>query len=302
MMRWTPWTIALTAACVAVAVVLWRRYDWEERQYVAFVAEVTDDAMTLLAVDPLASRPDTQRAVRIAAAAADAGHYYTAESAYALALQYQREGNMAAAAALLEEIVADHPDWSWPYALLGSIVGQSGPDRLDEAEALLRQAIALEPDWARPYSSLGVVLRLMGRYEEAEEMAALAIELAPHDIASHNNYANLMVVLERYEEAETHYAYAMELEPNNPKPPYNLACLYSTMERVEDALYLLELAIELDEEARRYAAVDTYFSNLYDLPEFQQLVYGVNDEEDAVPAEYEEQDVVPTGEEDTPSQ
>ncbi len=277
MKRWTPWTIALTAVCVAVVVVLWRQYDWAERQYVSFVAETTDEAMALLAEDPLASWTATQQAVRIAAAAADAGYYFTPESAYALAVQYQREGAAAAAESLLEELIAITPDWSWPYALLGSIIGQRGPERLEEAEEVLRQAIALEPNWARPYNSLGVVLRLMGQYDAAEEAAVHALELAPGDIASHNNYANLLLVLERYEEAEEHYAYAVEIEPNNPKPLYNLACLYSVMEREEDALELLDAAIALDSAMARYAAVDPYFSNLHEVFAFQELVYGPND-------------------------
>lgn len=273
MKQWTPWTIALAAASVAVVVVLWRQFDWEERKYTAFVAEVTRDAMMLLVTDPLTTHVDTQQAVRIAAAAADAGHYVTPESQYALAIQLQREGAAADAEYLLYQIVEEVPDWSWPYMLLGSIIGRSGPERLGEAEEALRRAIVLEPDWARPYNSLGVVLRLMGRYEEAEEAAVRALELAPQDIACHNNYANLLLVLGRYEEAETHYAYAVEIEPENPKPLYNMACLYSVMQHTDEALNFLEAAIALDEGMRRDAAVDPYFANLQMLPEYQRLVY-----------------------------
>ena len=273
MKQWTPWTIALAAAGVAVVVVLWRQFNWEERKYTAFVAEVTHNAMLLLVTDPLASQLDTQQAVRIAAAAADAGHYVTPESQYALAIQLQREGAADQAEALLYQVVASTPDWSWPYMLLGSLIARSGQDRLGEAEEALRRAIALEPDWARPYNSLGVVLRLMGRFEEAEEAALRSLELAPEDIACHNNYANLLLVLGRYEEAEAHYAYAVEVEPDNPKPLYNLACLYSVMERVDDALHYLEAAIALNESMRRDAAVDPYFANLQMLPEYQYLVY-----------------------------
>lgn len=277
MKQWTPWTIALAAACIAVGVVLWRRFDWEERKYTAFVAATTEEAMALLVEDPLAMRLETQRAVRIAAAAADAGHYVTPESQYALAIQIQREGDGAEAEALLYRIVAVSPTWSWPYVLLGGIIGRSGPERLEEAEGALRTAIELEPDWARPYNSLGVVLRLMGRYEEAEQAALRSLELAPDDIASHNNYANLLLVLGRYEEAEVHYGYAVELEPDNPKPLYNLACLYSARGSVDDALYFLEAAIGLSEAMRRDAAVDPYFSNLHEVPEYQQLVYADTD-------------------------
>ena len=272
MKQWTPWTIALTAACIAAGVVFWRQFDWTERKYTAFVADTASEVMVLLADDPLATQLETQQAVRIVAAAADAGHYVTPESQYALAIQHQREGNVEEAEALLHRIVAEYPDWSWPYVLLGGIIGRSGLERLEEAEWALHKAIELEPDWVRPYNSLGVVLRLMGRYEEAEEAAVRALELAPEDIASHNNYANLLLVLGRYEEAEVHYTYAVELEPDNPKPLYNLACLYSVMEKTDDALRFLEAAIHISEAMRRDAAVDPYFNNLHILPEYQQLV------------------------------
>lgn len=271
--KWTPWTIALAAACVAVAVTLWRQFDWTERSYISFVADTAGEAMMMLVEDPLAMRPQTQQAVRITAAAASAGHYVTPESEYALALQYQREGNSKEAKALLWRIVEESPSWSWPYALLGSMLGRDGPEYLEQAESLLRQAIALDPDWARPHNSLAVALRLLGRYEEAEMSALRALELAPDDIAAHNNYANLLLVLGRHEEAEAHYAYAVELEPDNPKPLYNLACLYSVMERDNDALTFLAAAIELNEGMRRDAAVDPYFDGLHLLPSFQALVY-----------------------------
>lgn len=273
MKKWTPWTIALAAAGIAAAVLIWRQFDWEERKYTAYVAEVADFAMTLLAEDPLASRLDTQQAVRIVAAAADAGHYVTPESQYALALQLQREGSQDRAEELLYELVAEAPDWSWPYVLLGSMLGRGSPERLGEAEEALRRAIALAPDWARPYNSMGVVLRLMGRYEEAEASFLHALELAPEDIACHNNYANLLLVLGRYEDAEVHYTFAVEMEPDNPKPLYNLACLYSVMERTDDAMRYLEAAVTLNESLRRDAAVDPYLANLHGLPEYDNLVY-----------------------------
>lgn len=274
MKRWTPWTVALTAAGIAAVLVLWRYMDVRERALRLQMTRITGEAMVLLVEDPLAMRQETQRAVRLVAAAADAGHINTPEARYALALQLQREDRSEDAERLLREIIAEQPDWSWPYAQLGSLLGRGGPERLAEAEQLLREAIYLEPEWSRPYNSLAVTLRLMGRYDESEGAALRALELAPGDIAAHNNYANLMVTLGRYEEAEEHYFYAAHLEPENPKPLYNLACLYSVMERIDDALEFLEVAIALSDAIRRDAAMDPYFDNLRHLPRFEQMVYG----------------------------
>ncbi len=288
MKRWTPWTVALAAAGIAAAATLWREVDLPARGYRAYVERAAEEALALLADDPLAARLETQRLVRVAAAAAAMEQIDSPEALYLLSMQHQRENNLQDAEQLLRRIIARRPEWSWPYAALGSLLGRFDASRLMEAEQALRQAVALAPDWARPRNALAVTLRLMGRLEEAEEEALIALDLAPDDIAAHNNYANLLVVMERYEEAETHYQYAMHLEPDNAKPPYNLACLHSVMGEEEEALAYLRTAIELNDAMRRDAAVDPYFANIQHLPEYSQLIYEQEARGDALTQEKED--------------
>ena len=273
--HWKPWMLALSSAIVALFAVVWRMYDPLERAYTRYLSEKVEEAVSLLESDTAVYYKETQDAVRVVAAAAATGIVISPEATYVLALQYEREGDLAAAEEVLRQTIEKADAWSWPYVALGTLLARAGDDRLDEAEQLLRKAIALQPDWVRPYNSLGVVLRMLTRFEEAEAVALQALALAPDDVAVHNNYANLLVVLKRFEEAEAHYTIAMEREPENAKPPYNLACLYSIIGLYEDACDFLELAISLSASSITDAAIDPYFDPMRAYPRFQRLLYGV---------------------------
>ena len=259
--------IALAAAGARLAVSFWQGLppSPEDRLSVA---------LALLADDPVAWRVETQFAVRAAAVAVDETRIETAPSCYVLGMQQQREGDVWAAETMYKRSILLDPQWSWPYAALGSLIGRDAPDRLEEAEQALRKAIALDPDWARPHNSLAVVLRLQGRLEEAEQEAVKAVDLAPDDIASQNNYANLLSYLGRLGEAEEHYRAALDLDPNHPRPYYNLACLYALQERDNEAMEMLTGAIERSDALRRDAMNDPDLDNLRDRADFEDLVYG----------------------------
>ncbi len=259
--------IALAAAGVRVAVSFWETRPPSPEERVA-------TALALLADDPVAWRVETQFAVRAAAVAVDEARIETAPSCYIMAMQHQREADAWAAETMFKRAILLDPQWSWPYAALGSMVGRDAPDRLEEAEQALRKAISLDPDWARPHNSLAVVLRLQHQPEEAEKEALRAIELAPDDIASQNNYANLLSSLGRMTEAEEHYRTALNLDPNHPRPYYNLACLYAQEERDDDAMEMLTEAVGRSEALRRDAMNDPDLEGLHDRADFQELVYG----------------------------
>ena len=259
--------IALAAAGVRLAVSFWeaRSPSPEERMAAA---------LALLADDPVAWRVETQFAVRAAAVAVDEARIETAQSCYVMGMQQQREADAWAAETMFKRAILLDPQWSWPYAALGSLIGRDAPDRLGEAEQVLRKAIALDPDWARPHNSLAVGLRLLGRLDEAEQEAVRAIDLAPDDIASQNNYANLLAYLGRITEAEEHYHTALNLDPNHPRPYYNLACLYALEERDDEAMEMLTEAVHRADPLRRDAMSDPDLEALRDRADFQELIYG----------------------------
>ena len=259
--------IALAAAGARLAVSFWEARPPSPEERVAM-------ALALLADDPVAWRVETQFAVRAAAVAVDEARIETAPSCYVMGMQQQREADAWAAETMFKRAILLDPQWSWPHAALGSLIGRDAPDRLEEAEQALRKAIALDPDWARPHNSLAVVLRLRGRLDEAENEAMRAIELAPDDIASQNNYANLLAYLGRIPEAEEHYHAALSLDPNHPRPYYNLACLYAQQGQVDDAMEMLSEAVHRSDALRRDAINDPDLESLRDRSDFQELVYG----------------------------
>ncbi len=268
------WKLALSAVLIALAAAGARLAVsfWEARP--PSPAERVADALALLADDPVAWRVETQFAVRAAAVAVDEARIETAQSCYIMGMQQQREADAWAAETMFKRAILLDPQWSWPYAALGSLIGRDAPDRLDEAEQALRKAIALDPDWARPHNSLAVVLRLLHRPKEAEKEAVSAIELAPDDIASQNNYANLLTSLGRITEAEEHYRTALNLDPNHPRPYYNLACLYAVEGQENDAMEMLTEAVHRSDALRRDAMNDPDLESLRDRSDFQELVYG----------------------------
>lgn len=268
------WSVTLAIVACAAAIVVSRQSLMSQAQNARDAETLVADALRRLADDAAAWQRDTQFAVRAAATEVERGVVRSAEGYFVLAVQYQREENVSGAEALYKRAIALRPDWSWPYAGLGALLGRHTFGRTEEAKTMLRKAIQLDPQWARPHNMLAVVLRLEGRLDEAEEEALAALRLDPDDIAAHNNYANLLVATGNFEDAETHYRQASELDPQHPKPYYNLACLYSLEGRKDEAIANLQEALKRATVLRADAATDPDLAPIRDLPEFRRLVYG----------------------------
>lgn len=267
------WRIALVVALIASIVYVSRQTTARGPEGLESPEVVTDRALTLLHADVNALRPDTQEAIRIAAVYAGSGMNNTAEGAYLLGCQYEREQNYHSAEGYFKKAIALAPEWSWPYASLGNLLGRYSFDRVEEAKATLQKAIALEPEWGRPYGILAIILRAEGKYEEALAQSELALRYMPGDISPLNNYANLLVDLKRYDEAEVYFHRAIESFPEHPKPYYNLACLYALNGRTDEALANLTEAFKLSDALRLEAMNDGDFAGLREDPRFDALVH-----------------------------
>ena len=193
-----------------------------------------DRAISLLETDPNALRNQTQRAIRAAAVLAESGVVSSAKSAYLLGRQYKREQDFHTAEGLFKKAIALEPEWSWPYASLGNLLGRHSFGRTEEAMEALRKCVKLDPTWGRPYGIMAVILRAEGHPEEALVQAEMALKYMPGDISPLNNYANLLVDLDRFDEAEMYYHRAIKSFPDHPKPYYNLACLQALLNRREE--------------------------------------------------------------------
>lgn len=271
------WGLALTAAAAAVALWFARQEPFRPQAHPLSPAELVQRAMLELENDPAAANVWTQSCIRAAAVAAESGLIVSSEGDYLLAMQYQRERNLAAAEALFKRAILRRPQWSRAYAGLANLLGRHTYGRLADAEVEIRKAIELEPDWGRSYDILAVILRLDGRLKEAEEAAREAIAKDPENVAHLNNYANLLMELKRYKDAEAQYRAAITADPDNAKPYYNLACLYVKTNRDKNAIEYLAQAIERAPNLREEASLDPDLDPLRGQRAFEKLITEANE-------------------------
>lgn len=264
------WAVALIAAAVAAALWLARRGNEEPPPLTP--TELVQRAMLELDGDPAASDVWTQSVLRAAAVEVEAGRVLTAEGDYLLAMQYQRERNVAAAEALFKRAILRKPAWSRAYAGLANLLGRYSVGRLDEAEKEARKAVELEPNWGRGHDILAVILRLAGRFKDAEAEAKRAVACDPLDAAPRNNYANLLLEMKRYKDAEAQYRAAIVADGENARPHYNLAVLFARTDRFKEAVKSLKTAIELAPNLREEAAADPELDDLRGRTDFEKLV------------------------------
>lgn len=267
------WLFALAAVFLASLVYLTRQTTARTSNGLDDPEAEVDRAIALLEADGNGLRAETHQAIRTAAVLAETKAVDSAEAAYLLGRQYKREQNFQAAEGYFKKAIALRPEWSWPYASLGNLLGRHSFGRTEEAMTVLQKAVALDPAWGRPYGIMAVILRAQGRFDEALVQAELALRYMPDDISPLNNYANLLVDLERFEEAEDYYHRAIASFPEHPKPYYNLACLQTLAGREDEALANLQEAFRRSDALRHEALLDDDLERLRDDPEFEALVH-----------------------------
>lgn len=272
------WAVALTAAAIATALWFQRQAPYRNNAGPGNAAELVQRAMLELERDPAAGDFQTQSAIRAAAVAVEGGRIVSPEGDYLLAMQYQRERNLAAAEALFKRAILRAPNWGRAYAGLANLLGRHTYGRLDDAEREIRKAIELEPAWGRAHDILAIILRLDGRLMEAEAAAKQAIALDPKNVAHYNNYANLLMEMKRYKEAEAQYRLAINLDPENAKPYYNLACLFVKRGLSKKAIEELARAIAIAPNLREEASLDPDLDPLRGQKAFEKLITAPNNE------------------------
>lgn len=272
------WAAALTAAAIAASLWYARHADDSPTSARFTPEEMVQRAVLGLEGDPAAADVWTQSLVRAAAVEVEDGNVVSAEGDYVLAVQYQRERNIAAAEALFKRAILRDTQWSRPYVGLANLLARHTVGRLDEAEREIRKGIELEPDWARAHGILALILRLGGHLKDAEKEAKTAIVLEPGEEEHFNNYANLLVEMRRYRDAEAQYRAAMKVDPDNARPYYNLACLLVRTNRDTQAIARLKEAIDRAPNLREEAAGDPELEALHGQPAFDKLVTERNEQ------------------------
>ena len=165
---------------------------------------------------------------------------------YAGVLAYQ-QGRATEATVLIEkslELMPDQPDY---YNNLGIVL--QGQGRFDDAITAYRHAIAIDPNHANAFSNLGVMLRATGKPVEAEASYRTAISLNPGHIDAYTNLGILLNGLKRTEEAVACFCKVILLRPKHREARRLLALAHCTLGEVDEAVRIFQewLAEEPDD-------------------------------------------------------
>lgn len=154
---------------------------------------------------------------------APADRRYTLAEALALAVGWQRAGELDAADGVYRQILAALPEQADALHFLGLLEfqrGHSGP-----ALDLLERAVAAAPAHADLRSNFGNVLQSLGRLDAAEREYRAALTANPALVAAWNNLGVVLRAAGRTREAVDAYRHALELEACSAADHYNLAVL-----------------------------------------------------------------------------
>ena len=135
---------------------------------------------------------------------------------------------------------------------------------LDRAEALLEQAIAEQPDFAAAYLNLGDVYYSLGQTDDSLEMYEQALSLENTNPRYQHKVASVYHQLWRidfsddyFDRAESHYQSAIELDADYVEPRSSLANLYILgAVNLEDAQQLLDAATAILDTSPVYSSED----------------------------------------------
>jgi arylsulfatase A-like enzyme/Tfp pilus assembly protein PilF len=168
-----------------------------------------------------------------------------------LAGYLQEAGAAAKSAALLEAVVAQHPDYADAYNSLGVAYSRLG--RHDRAQSAFRKVLDLDPTSATAYENLGVDASASGELAAARDDLERALTLDPGLAGAHNALAAVLMRQGRQQDALEHWRKAVQLNPRLYDALYNLGTvLYSARRRDEARPYLERFVAEASPS--RYAS------------------------------------------------
>ena len=123
------------------------------------------------------------------------------------------KGDIAAAVALCQEIIAQSPQEPNTLHLMGIIAQQLGNP--DLALQYIEAALAINPRFAKAWFNRSVFLRARGRNDDALHSARAAAELAPNIGEAWDMIGQILKDQGRLDEAGECHRRAIDLQPNN---------------------------------------------------------------------------------------
>ena len=121
------------------------------------------------------------------------------------------------------------------YFLMGSLLDDGTPDRVEEAIKAYRRALEQDPDLVAALINLANIRYSRDELAEAQALYERAITLDDSYFEAHFNLGNILHDHGQYVEAETSYRIALALNPNYPDAHFYLAVTLEKMGRSIDA-------------------------------------------------------------------
>jgi tetratricopeptide (TPR) repeat protein len=186
----------------------------------------------------------------------------------ATALEHHRRGELAEAARIYENLLAEQPEQPDALHLLGVVAIQRGHceraveligraigrqpgvaayhanlaeayralGRAAEAADSARAALRLQPNYPEAANSLGLALVAQGQLDPAMAQFRAALRLKPHFAMAHNNWANALRLKGEQAQAIDHFRQAVRIDPALAEPRSNLGQLLLERGNLAEAL------------------------------------------------------------------
>jgi arylsulfatase A-like enzyme/Tfp pilus assembly protein PilF len=181
-------------------------------------------------------------------------------TAYGVIASMQRDtGDLRGAIATLEDVARRGADQSVMVVLAGYLQ-EAGA--LDRSIAVLEAILAAHPDYADAYNSLGVAYSRLGRHGEARAAFERVLQLDPTSATAYENLGVDQLGAGNLAAAATDLARALEIDPRLARAHNALAAVYLRQRREADAIAEWRLALEI--EPRLYDALYNVGTTLWD--------------------------------------
>ena len=179
-------------------------------------------------------------------AAPNAQTEFTPDQALGLAIQHHKNGRLAEAERIYQQILqfdAHQPD---ALHLLGLMAHQRRDD--NKAVELITKALAIKPDYVEAYNNLGNAFRDLGKLDDAATSYHKALDIHPNYVEAHFNLGNVLQDLRQLDEAVVSYQRALAIQPDYVDAYNNLGNALQDLGRQEQAAdsYKKALALNAD--------------------------------------------------------
>ena len=176
------------------------------------------------------------------------------------------EGDLAAAAAAYEQVLAAQPENGDALSMLGVVALQSG--QADKAVEILSEAVRVDDGHPGYHNNLGQALDAMDDVAGALDHYRKALALAPGDPRCLNNIGLALSRMGELADALEVATAAVEADPGNAEYRHNLGAILLDMGRLEDAETAFQQALELNpDQAVTYASLGLVLAERGDVQE-----------------------------------